>query len=183
MRRNKKGFTLVEILMVMAIMGILASVVLVKLNKSTTKAKNALIMTEADSMIKSIQTKAIKLNDYTGFSSLFASTSGWVTSADYTTTCNNFNGAPGGIGPSLVASCKDIFKKGALTMFIKDGYNPGAPGTPVKFSIAVKVTDGFDKYYCVGSNGRKSFELVGATCGGSFAWMCPGCMSDMSGGG
>jgi len=58
MRSNGAGFTLLELMAIIAIIGILSSIVLVRLNNAREKARDAKIIAMADSMMTAAQANA-----------------------------------------------------------------------------------------------------------------------------
>lgn len=59
--KNKKGFTLVELLMVVAIIGLLSSVALTSLNSARNKAKIAKVQTEVNQIYKAFSASTFDL--------------------------------------------------------------------------------------------------------------------------
>ncbi len=66
--RKQKGFTLIELMIVVAIIGILASVVLTSLGKARSKAKDTAVMSELSGLRASAEIYATDNDDsYEGF--------------------------------------------------------------------------------------------------------------------
>jgi len=74
MKRSEKGFTLMELLVVVAIIGILAAIVIVSLNRARNKGKDAAIKTQLQQM----RAASEMYNDDNG------SYTGWCGSAEQT---------------------------------------------------------------------------------------------------
>lgn len=174
---NTKAFTLIELLIVIAIIGILAGVVLVSTSAGRGKAKDAAIMSTANSMMKAIQAESIATGNYSNYDK------GWII---VTTPCS---GLP---SSSLVNACNDMIAKigdvgvpwdTRYKLYIGKGKpvtDPPPPGPA--FSIMVALPEA-QKFYCIGSNGGSSSStpLTSEGCGGS--WFCSGCYADPAGGG
>jgi type IV pilus assembly protein PilA len=60
MRKDNKGFTLIELIVVIAIMGILAAIVIPQFNNATTQAKEATVKSFATSLIAGVQSDFTK---------------------------------------------------------------------------------------------------------------------------
>ena len=63
---NKKGFTLIELMVVIAVIGILASVVMVAYPKAQLRAKDGVIMADADQLRTTAEISKDEVGDYSG---------------------------------------------------------------------------------------------------------------------
>lgn len=70
MKKKRKGFSLIEVLVVIGIIGILASVVLVSLSAAREKAKRASALASAKSIMAEIQTCFDDEGDVSAYNSL-----------------------------------------------------------------------------------------------------------------
>lgn len=98
--KTQKAFTLIELLIVIAIIGILAGVILVSTSASRNKANDAAIMSSANSMMKAIQAEA--MTSATGYTNYHQFWKG-VNPVDFPNTVPNYTG--------LNAAGNDIIKK------------------------------------------------------------------------
>lgn len=184
--KKLKGFTLIELLMAIAIIGILSSVILVRLVDSRGKAKDAAIMKSANALMKMAQMNAAATGSYTPW------LVGWFpnNSCDVLGTRLSNNAIPD--WASAVEACKNIVENvgdaGYTTnpalykLYITSTNNVANPEHP-KLSIMAALPYE-KKFYCIGSNGGISKNTgLNSGCPGKAGWECSGCQADPNGGG
>ena len=180
-KTNKKGFTLIELLMVIAIIGILASIIIVNLNGARNRAKDASIISSAESIMKAVQINSIAANDY----------SVWSGVRWFGTTSDCANKITSSMGPDysqMVAACQSIINAIGSTSQANNSMDklyigPGGTAANPKLTIMAALPSA-QRFYCIGSNGGTSQTtlLDASGCGGT-GWGCAGCYYDPNGGG
>lgn len=179
---SKKGYTLVELLLVIAIIIILASVILVSLNTVKIRARSVAAMQMANSLLKGAATHR-DLN-----SGAFGDHWRAIIQGDPHTTLPHFDthngttqcsqGSRFDSDASAQAVCKKILEtvgeSGNDWELILSSLESD------KLSVMVRLPNG--RVYCAGSNDRTSADTNwnGSGCGGgSDSWTCPGCARDV----
>lgn len=179
-QKTNRAFTLIELLIVIAIIGILAGVVLVSTSNARMKANDAAIIQSAKSMMSGIWTESLASGDYGKYYINF-----WIGSeadcdADFALIVPN--------GAGLASACKNMIRNmGSASVTGNPTYKlyvgmGNVPPTNPKLTI-LAVLPGAQKFYCIGSNGGTSqnTDLSQNGCGG--VWKCSGCWNDPNGNG
>lgn len=174
-KKNKAGFTLIELMMVIAIIGILASIVLVNLSSAQKRAKDAAIISSAQSMMQMAQIDSIASGNYSAYYANGAAGANWISSAS---ECSGFFGSTSN-QQSLIAACQSILNNNSgtnNTSGVQEDLWMGTwgPGHP-KLSILAWLP-GQQVFYCIGSNGASSIGDHGDSDG----WVSPGCTGSTS---
>lgn len=154
---KNKGFTLVELLVVISIISLLSSVVLGSLRTARDRAKDAAIKQDVQQMVRLM---ALNYDDYGSYSQL---QSYW----DYSVNdCND--SFSGNYAVKMREICKHIISTGS------GGIHTGTEfGINTQFSILVHLP-GSGQYYCAGSSGANSDKTPSVYA----MWTGPGCYSN-----
>jgi prepilin-type N-terminal cleavage/methylation domain-containing protein len=160
-RTSERGFTLIELMMVLAIIGMLASIILATLNYNRFRARDAAIMTSTLQFAKLYEFNVL---DHSSYAQLM---SGW-------------DGTSANCADSF-ASSQHVTKARELCSYIvaQQGelggnrfYTGVAPAfTNTQFFSVMAWLPGAQRYFCVGSSGRTSFTTAGV-------WNAAGCYNN-----
>jgi prepilin-type N-terminal cleavage/methylation domain-containing protein len=167
--KKNKGFTLVELVVVMSIISLLSSIVLANLNGYFARAKDAAIKQEAS------QLALLMAENYTEYGDYCELQSGWITASGPTYTCDQiFSGIYASKARQI---CSIIYNNAGENHWGAPGaykiYTNTAVGCPTTYSFMVFLNDG--NWYCFGSSGVKGeYAAYGAYGDGT----TPGCYNN-----
>ena len=122
--KAKSGFTLVEILIVVVILGILAAIVIPQFTEASTEAKTSSLCTDLQSVRSQIELYKIQHNDNLPGVPNGTHTAGADFVASMTGTTDIFGETPGQYGPYLQKVPTNQFNN--LSSIRIDGAAPGA---------------------------------------------------------
>ena len=166
--KHKKGFTLIEILVVIAIIALLASIIFANLQHARKRAKDVSLK---ESISQLVRLAEMNFHDYSSYSNLqeirIAGPEpvrfiGWIP-AEY--PCSILNN--GTYGPNAVAICEEILKNspgipvavgtGIGKLYV--GLIPVWPFNSQKYSFLVVLNEvnstGKNYVYCAGNSGAR----------------------------
>jgi len=140
----KNGFSLIEILIVIAIVGILSSVVLFALTPSRNKAKDARIISDLHEIMSSAPSVYDPISGKYDLGKLVALTSSTMNDA--------INNDPNGVLVTWSISSNSNPNGPLLLMNLISSVNYGATFLSSSFAIYAKLSTG-NSYYCIDSQG------------------------------
>ncbi len=154
--KKQRGFTLIELMMVIAIIGILAAIITTSLNSARSKGKDTKIREE---MRQLANLAVLNNDDYGSYCNLQPST--WVAlngtcSATFATGAHAAKAQE--ICTQIVQNSADdpfyvpgSYSSGSLRLY--SGSYSGGSSCNTSFSFMTFLNNG--KWYCIGSSGRK----------------------------
>ncbi len=148
MRKSPSGFTLIELMVIIAIIGILAGVILTSLASARNKAKDARI--KAD--VKSTRTLLELGFNGTQYPDLWAPSSGSVV-----------NGSVSDSGPNrldLNALQLDAQKQGGIIQYRAINSTGQSPNLATAYALYGKLVSNPGKYFCLDSVGNVKDKIV-----------------------
>jgi prepilin-type N-terminal cleavage/methylation domain-containing protein len=162
---NKKGFTLIELMVVIAIVGILSAVILASLGNAKKKARDTSIRQSVLEMKKLLEIELLTSGSY---SNLLINPN-WIP---YYGACDSrFLGTN---ATNARAICNDIVRNSEANSWADVRLNIFSGPVTNSYSI-VTWLPGKQVYLCAGSNGQSS-EITTASQGqGGFTNMASGC--------
>jgi prepilin-type N-terminal cleavage/methylation domain-containing protein len=177
LNNNKRGFTLIELMVVMAIIGLLASVTLVSLQSAKNKAKDAAIKTALSQFERLM---ALEYSDTGSYANLQPASPGWPTSIGWSawfhadTECTNTNPATGPVLSGNYATqarqlCQQVMK---YTTDFHLGLNSN--DVTSRWGI-MALLPGKQTFYCVSPSKKSDTE---PPSGPSHTWNAPGCWNN-----
>jgi len=195
--KNKKGFTLIEILIVVAVLGILAGIILVKIYQGKQKARDAAIIEATNTIFKAamIDFYSVEKYDDPTDPTYIKFDQNWIFNTNINPCADSNANFRFPDDPAKEERVRDACKK--IISNIGNDFPGGGVGPfiianaswaawwfegkrPPKLSLMVWLPNE-KKYYCIASNGKSSKiqPIDGSGC--SPVWGCPGCLLDLSG--
>jgi prepilin-type N-terminal cleavage/methylation domain-containing protein len=172
-KSNHQGFTIIELLVVVAIVSIVASIVMINLNSSRLKARDTSIKAEVRQLRNLIELDFSETGSYANLQPLQ-----WYATANDCATL-------GALGGNHVAQfrniCRSIVTKSANPTWAALGAGDyrlivsNASSTLTRFSINVALVSK-NAFYCLGNGGATS-EVVNPSPGTNFIHN-PGCYAN-----
>ncbi len=125
--RNKKGFTLVEILIVVVILGILAAIVIPQFTNASESAKSSSLYTQLQTLRSQLELYQVQHNGvYPTLAQLNANSSEWGVMTNKTTVTGSIDNTNGEFGPYLQQAPQNPF---TLSTIAVDNSGGAATGT------------------------------------------------------
>ncbi len=160
---NGKGFTLIELMVVIAIIGLLSSVVIASLVQARLKARDSKIIQQVNQMRTLLELEQSESASYANLQPQI-----WLP----TTACNTSFSGPYAVKAreicdAIVTNSADGFAGVNNRLFM--GINPAAGTTVTKYSVMAYLP-GAAVFYCVGSSGKNSKSTNAGN-----AWTQVGC--------
>ena len=180
MKINKtKGFTLVELLVVISIIGLLSSVIFASLATARLKARDSSVISEIQ------QLRNLMHLEYSDNGSYANMQGGWILDDTYDCDITRFpstSGVPNSKYATKAIEICNRVKASTLTsgqrLFIGAVSNTVTSVTGASFSIIGRLPSGSgNDYFCAGHNGLTSRGVPGS---GATLWINPGCWADPS---
>jgi prepilin-type N-terminal cleavage/methylation domain-containing protein len=180
-KKYTKAFTLIELLIVIAIIGILASIVLVNLGTAREKAREAKIISMTNSLAKYAATAKVGENFGTG------GNNDWYASIDYTSSCFGLTDT------NVIAACNNIMETMGENLSGNTSWEfysnilrtPSNVTVPGEWSVAVLLPDdgpvNGHAFYCASTSGQSGKHTRYCDSSGNYvnsagSWVyCAGC--------
>ncbi len=161
----KKGFTLLELLIVVSIIGILAALILASINNSRGRARDTAIKQSVLEMKKLLELEFLNSGTYTN---LFTA----VTWLPFYGTCSTqFSG---NYATNARSICNDIIRNSEANSWADVRLNINSGPVTNSYSIEAWLPNK-QVYLCAGSNGQTSESTTASQAQGGFTNMAPGC--------
>lgn len=178
MKINKtRGFTLVELLVVISIIALLSSVVLASTVNIRARSKDAAIISEIQQLRNLMHLEYSDNKSYTNLQG------GWILDDTYDCDITRFpstSGTPNSKYATKVIEICNKVKADTLNsgqrLFIGAVSNAVTTVTGASFTIIGRLPSGAgNDYFCAGHNGQTSRGVPGS---GASLWVNPGCWAD-----
>ncbi len=159
--KRQSGFTIVELLIVIVVIGILAAITIVAYNGITSRANTSSSLTAADNVSK--KSEAYNADQSTGYPATFAALTGAVSTASY--FLSNVTLAP---APMVAAPATP-----ATVNFYRCGTS-GAVAAPTSYALITATTGNKTYYWDYSAANATLFDTAGVTSGlvGTFNVAC-----------